>query len=265
MKCTTMLVVAPILTMVLGATDAALAARDPGGRAGAHADGMSLYQYVRGDPVVGLDPWGREAVFRYKASATLDPAEGLSGTYTGDIQTAYLTSPGFGETKHRYDAPDFTIDAYSKAEAADGECCDGKPPDLYEITEVTVTVRVSIKVYMPQWSKYAEASAEDRVKWDEWIGRLREHEHGHENIATSETKNLNGRTHRHNIELTTCERDAQKVQSTLKELVEDAVNEDMTGWSCDLDWRQSLYDEETGGVVPFRRPPEGEQSDGAKD
>lgn len=254
MKSTTMLVVVSILTMVLGATDPALAARDPGGRGGSYADGMSLYQYVRGDPVVGLDPWGREAVFTYKASATLDPAEGLSGTYTGDIQTAYLTSPGFGETKHPYGEPLIEIRDFDVAPVDDAECCpDGGQPDGWEITEVIVTVEVNIKVYMPRWSKYGEASVEDRAKWDEWIGRLREHERGHVNIAKGLTEEkLNGKTTRHPIKLTTCERDQKDVGETLHKMLSDAVKADMTVWESGVGVLQAKYDSvDGGGIVPF--------------
>ena len=57
-------------------------------------------------------------------------------------------------------------------------------------TEVTVILHANLRLIMPTWTRYDQASPAVRAEWDRMIGTLRVHENRHVEIAIEEANNL---------------------------------------------------------------------------
>ncbi len=221
-----------------------------------YTDGMNLYQYVRSSSPNLLDPLGLAAVFTYKAALTTG-AEEVSTTYTGDnlrfIDTWLV--PEAGKVSLSYNSPKVQM-AYKTTRLTNADtkkCCDDKePPDLYEVTSVSIVVTYLQELFMPRWSKYDKGSKKDQADWDAWIGRVRAHEQGHMDInAFFVSELVNGATENHDIRIESCNRVPANNIRLLTKKVHGAMANDLNFMEATLTKWQKEYHTKVGSSIPF--------------
>lgn len=247
--------------------------RDPGAGAARHAggagpavegrfiprdqytDGMNLYQYVRSSSPNLLDPLGLAAVFTYKAALTTG-AEEVSTTYTGDnlnvIQIWLVPEAGSVSLSFSYKTQ--MARKVTRLTSADTKkCCDdNEPPDLHEVTAVSIDVAYLQTLAMPAWSHYGKGTKDDKADWDAWIKRLRAHEQGHMDINRFFVSELvNGATENHDIQFESCDRNEKNNIALLTKRMHEAVVNDLNFMKAHLDKWQREYHMKVGNKIPF--------------